>query len=104
MIETHKIIHELYDTAVAPSLMMSQVAHTRRNIYKLQKMYSSMILEKKFTERVVNLWNSLPYLVVEAPSINCFKMRLDKFWSNGNQDVLYNFKSPFLGNGSRSYF
>jgi len=55
-------------------------------------MYSS-ILENIFTEIVVNLWNSLPYLVVEAPSINCFKMRLDKFWSN--QDVLYNFKAPF---------
>ena len=38
---------------------------------------------------------------VEAPSLNCFKTRLDKFWSN--QDVLYNFKAPFLGTGSRSY-
>jgi len=60
-----------------------------------------MILENIFTERIVNLWNSLPSLVVEAPSINYFKMRLDKFWSN--QDVLYNFKAPFLGTGSRSY-
>jgi len=83
--------------------MMSQVSHTRGNMYKLPKMYSSMILEKFFTERVVNLWNSLPSLVVEAPSVrpNCFKIRLDKFWSN--QDVLYNFKAPFLGTGSRSY-
>jgi len=31
MIETYKIIHGLYDTAVAPSLMMSQVSHTRGN-------------------------------------------------------------------------
>jgi len=39
MIETYKILHGLYDTAVAvaPSLMMSQVSHTRGNIYKLQK-------------------------------------------------------------------
>jgi len=37
MIETYKIIHGLYDTAVAPSLMMSQVSHTRGNMYKLQK-------------------------------------------------------------------
>jgi len=28
MIETYKIVHGLYDTAVAPSLMMSQVSHT----------------------------------------------------------------------------
>jgi len=37
MIETYKITHGLYDTAVAPSLMMSQVSHTRGNMYKLQK-------------------------------------------------------------------
>jgi len=48
MIETYKIIHGLYDTAVAPSLMMSQVSHTGGNIYKLQKMYSSMIIRKYF--------------------------------------------------------
>jgi len=47
MTETYKIIHGLYDT-VAPSLMMSQVSPTRDNMYKLPKMYSSMILENIF--------------------------------------------------------
>jgi len=32
MIETYKIIHGLYDTAMAPCLMMSQVSHTRGNM------------------------------------------------------------------------
>jgi len=91
MIETYKILRGLYDTAVAP----------RGNMYKLPKMYSSMILKNIFIERIFNLRKSLPSLVVEAPSINCFKMRLDKFWLN--QDVLYNFKPPFWGTGSRSY-
>jgi len=45
---TAKIIHGLYDTAVAPILMMSQVSYTRGNMYKLQNMYSSMILENIF--------------------------------------------------------
>ena len=47
---TYKIIHGFYDTAVAPSLMMSQVSHrpTRGNMYQLQKMYSSMIFENIF--------------------------------------------------------
>jgi len=40
-------------------------------------------------------------LVVDALSLNCFKTRLDKSWSN--QDVVYDFKAPFLGTGSRSY-
>jgi len=64
-------------------------------------MYSIMILKNIFTDRIVNSWISLPSLVVEAPSTNCFKMRLDKFWFN--QDVLYNFKAAFLGSGNKSY-
>ena len=50
------------------------------------------------------LWNSIfyhPWLSKHAPSLNCFKTRLDKFCYN--QDVLYNFKASFLGTGSRSY-
>jgi len=34
-------------------------------------------------------------------TVTCFKKRSDKLWSN--QDVLYNFKAPFFGTGSRSY-
>ena len=92
-----------YDAAEVPNLMTSQVSHTRAgNIYKLQKCIQYDIRKYFFTERVVvNSWNCLPSLVVEAPSLNCFKTRLDKFWSN--QDVLYNFKAPSLGTGSRSY-
>jgi len=39
------IMHGLYDIAMVPNLMISQVSQTRGNMYKLQKMYSSMILE-----------------------------------------------------------
>ena len=35
MIESYEIIHGLYDTAVAPSLIMSQVSHIRGNMHKL---------------------------------------------------------------------
>ena len=31
----YKVIHGLSDTAVAPSLMMSHVSHTRGNMYKV---------------------------------------------------------------------
>jgi len=48
MIETYKSTHGLYDTAVVPNLTRSQVSHTRGNMYKLQKMRSSMILENIF--------------------------------------------------------
>ena len=40
-----------------------------------------------FTNRVIPIWNSLSNNVVSADTVNTFKNRLDKFWSN--QDVLY---------------
>jgi len=43
-------------------------------------------------------WNSLPNDVVEAETINTFKNRLDKHWSN--QDVLFNFHADITVIGS----
>ena len=40
---------------------------------------SSYVLMNFFTQMIVNLWNSLPSEAVEAPSLNVFKARLDKF-------------------------
>jgi len=48
MNETYKIIRGLYDTAVAPSLMMSQVSHTRSNMYKLPKNVFKYDIRKYF--------------------------------------------------------
>ena len=33
-----------------------------------------------FSLRIVNEWNKLPQDVVEAPSTNTFKNRLDRHW------------------------
>jgi len=53
-----------------------------------------------FSNRVVNIWNSLPNWVVSANTTNTFKSRLDKFWHN--QDVVYDFKAQLQGTGCRS--
>ena len=50
-----------------------------------------------FGSRVVNVWNSLPDYVVEADSVNAFKNRLDKHWTN--QDVVYDYNSDLTGTG-----
>ena len=42
-----------------------------------------------FSNRVVDMWNSLPNAVVSAPSILSFENRLDKAWSN--LEVKYKF-------------
>jgi len=68
---------------------------TRGNKYKLQKSSGYYNIRKYlFSSRVVNMWNSLPNDVVEADTINTFKNRLDKYWSN--QDVLFNFNADLI--------
>jgi len=48
----------------------------------------------------IGLYNSLSNHVVSADTVNCFKSRLDKFWSN--KEVLYNYKAVLRGTGNRS--
>ena len=56
---------------------------TRGHPRKLQKgKFKTEIRKHYFSQRIVNLWNSLPEPVVMAPSINTFKNRLDKHWKN----------------------
>jgi len=53
-----------------------------------------------FTNRVVNILNSLPSYVISAETVNCFKSRLDTFWKN--QDITYDYQSHIHGTGNRS--
>ena len=35
-----------------------------------------------FSQRVINDWNSLPANLIDSPSLNTFKKRLDDHWSH----------------------
>ena len=53
-----------------------------------------------FTNRVIiSVWNTLPDTIVSANTIDTFKVRLDRFWSD--QKVKYNWKSDII-TGSQS--
>ena len=53
-----------------------------------------------FTNRVVNIWNSLPNYVVSANTTNVFKNRKHKFWQD--QEIICDYKAQLEGTGSRS--
>ena len=55
-----------------------------------------------FTPRIVNTWNSLPDYVVNVDSVEVFKKRLDKFWSN--QPVKFDWRASLTGTRDRSEF
>ena len=66
----------------------------RNNSLSLYKSFNQLDVRKySFTERVTDLWNSLPNDVVTAPSINCFKSRIDKFWRH--EPVKFDHKEDF---------
>ena len=103
MIEMYKILSGKYDTALIPWVNQEHGSITRGNDLRLQKARVAYNLRKYyFTNRAVNIWNSLPNHVVLSDTVNTFKSRLDKFWQH--QDVIYDFKAEIHGTGSRSCY
>lgn len=80
MIEVYKYTHELYNVN---QILQPNTDNTRRgHNFKLQKRSCKTATRKNFfSYRIVNAWNSLPSHVVNAPTMNSFKSRLDKLWN-----------------------
>ena len=93
------------DSACVPHLEFMELSDnlikTRGNKFKIVQHHCHYDLRKyNFTNRVILIWNSLPNFVVSAGTINTFKNRLDKFWSD--QDILYDYRADLHGIGNCS--
>ena len=80
VIESFKIIHHHINVDCTKFFELNTDSRTRGHSYKLFKQRFHLDVSKYFlSNRVIDLWNSLPDHIVTAPSINCFKKKLDNF-------------------------
>ena len=75
VIQVYKILNQIDRVDVDKFFTMSEMS-TRGNSLKIFKTLRCSV----FSNRVVDVWNSLPNPVVTAPSLNSFKSRLNKHW------------------------
>lgn len=93
MIEAFKYFKtpESYNTL---RLVKNTQGRTRGHTYKLEKLRSNTnIGSSLFSRRITQDWNNLPESVVGAPSLQCFKSRLDKHWES--EDTLFNYRAIY---------
>ena len=80
LVQVFKIVHDLEDFD-ANSLFVSCDQVTRGHKFKFYKRRCRTSKRlNSFSQRVVNSWNSLTSDVVEAPSLNIFKSKLNDHW------------------------
>ena len=87
MIELYKATSGIYEPQLCSFVKMRADETERQGTRRHQKTIypthsNSNIRRNAFCNRNVALWNSLPGNVVNASTINTFKARLDRHWSN----------------------
>ena len=81
MIETYKILHNVYDSKTTKNLLTKADSKITRghDLKLIKKSVGTTSFQHFFTNRITNTWNSLPQDTATAGSVNAFKNRLDKF-------------------------
>ena len=78
----YKILHNHVNIDCVNFFQCSALSCTRGNVIKLNKPRILSTRDSHFfrpTNRTINVWNSLLDSTVTAPTVNCFKRKLDKF-------------------------
>jgi len=76
LIEVFKMVRELSAIKLETFFQLNSNGRTRGHQWKLKKRHRNTDLRQFFSERVINIWNSLDKDTVAATSINSFKGRL----------------------------
>ena len=88
MILMYTIVQVMVRVDYKNLLTIRTVTKTRVHNYKIYKVHATRLSRKNnFAQKCVNDWNSLPMEVVNAPSINTFKNRLDSHWLEHHYDI-----------------
>ena len=85
MIELFKMLNGMYhtDACIKFNFDDREVNCTRGNKLKIYQGHVQYNLRKYFfSNRVIQIWNSLPDFVIEAKNITSFKNKLAKFWAS----------------------
>ena len=83
LIEVYKIINNLKQIEKEKLFTVSTYTATRGHQLKLaKKQHRFKVRSNSFSLRVIGSCNALPENVVMAPSLNCFKSRLNTHWKN----------------------
>ena len=85
MINTFKILNGYHERQICPEMKLTidiTGRQGRNSLALFQDRPNTNIRKYSFSQRIVAIWNTLPDDIVKAPSVNCFKARLDKLWQN----------------------
>ena len=95
IIEVFKYVRGVYKVESCPFQLDDNPVTTRGHKYKLKKpRCNKPSTQKFFTYRAINAWNNLPEEVVDAPTLNTLKNRLDAHWKPFHYS-LEPFQQPF---------
>ena len=78
MVETFKI-HKVQHEQIFPIRWTATMGHNQK-IYK--KNCRTNIRKYSFSQRIVDMWNSLPKQVIETKTVNTLKSQLNNHWKN----------------------
>ena len=94
MVEVYRVLNDT-DIVDKKRLFHIKKSKTQGHSLKIFKAQSRTNIRKyKFSQKVVNVWNSLPPNVINVQNVNSFKHELNKFWYNKQVKFLPYFYGP----------